>query len=707
MNINAFHYRLLTSLFQGSKSLNFPTLLREIIRKKDIEEVHKLDDFFLNELQQASFETQASVDYFLFITKESLLTSFYRRDFTAFEAQLEVILHRMVALKAVAYAPGNINSWEEFFALLKAALLRLIRHDAIETYESHISDIDWSLFDKSFIAQVSNIIGFTYLHEDNQEQKQKARIWLMKALGEFENDEKLNASLSMALYFINEHASNSVESIQQVIEQIKSHKENLGNKELEYLFEGAILELRAQVLRIKTGLLYAEEDYEKAQTELRELESAHSALDKLPSFANNQISRALAHVNANLSNLVSDELEKASHMKAANQRMESAIENLKGHDDEANLFHYRLEKAAIAIHNQSPQTEKEMKELVQFFKKRQDHPYYLLANEIYIGLHQNNGSTKKSYDLIQEIFKLGLKKIEYGGFYLQNEGLKLANHVFLFEKEQPGVSWMVEILDDFFAKILQTNQSLDENLEIVKQSLAEDFRAACVDFEPISHFNIKVFFQYQLLQIQLLKLGSKIVKDDASLAIAERLLNGLASKNNPMNFISATWEEFKDVPNEVRNKTLNKCIDITKGDLPAAANHLDFSYRNLRSYITFKEVNRLGFFLDRQETNNRQLELGIRYMFYDLYKQGTIFEVVFDMPKFLVQHSNDGFYSQDLEEELSIKGTTAKKYIKIMIENGIIKQDKTTGRRHYYKLIRENVMNRLGKDQNTLIQSAQ
>ena len=90
-------------------------------------------------------------------------------------------------------------------------------------------------------------------------------------------------------------------------------------------------------------------------------------------------------------------------------------------------------------------------------------------------------------------------------------------------------------------------------------------------------------------------------------------------------------------------------------------------------------------------------------MFFDLYKKGTIFEVVFDMPKFLVNHAQEGFFSSDLEEKLHIKGTTAKKYIKIMIENGIIRQDKNTGRKHFYRLIRENVMNRLGQDQATLI----
>ena len=168
--------------------------------------------------------------------------------------------------------------------------------------------------------------------------------------------------------------------------------------------------------------------------------------------------------------------------------------------------------------------------------------------------------------------------------------------------------------------------------------------------------------------------------------------------DSPLTFIQANWDEFKDVPNSVRNKVLNKCISISKGDLPMAADHIDFSYRNLRSYITFKEVNRLGFFLDKQETNNRQLENGIRLMFFDLYKRGTIFEVVFDMPKFLVEHSKGGFSSQDLEEALDIKGTTAKKYIKIMIDSGIIKLERSVGRKHFYRLRKDNVMTRLGKE---------
>lgn len=703
----AFHYRLLTHIFQQSNSLSYPQFLKEIVKTKDIGEVSKLEDFFLQELQQASFQSKASVDYFLFLTRESLLTSFYRRDLSAFQNQLEVIRHRMTALRSVAHSPQNINSWEQFFEMLEAGLLRLIRHAAIETYESHISDLDWTLFDNTFIAHVSNVIGFTYLHEDNAEQKQKARIWLMKALGEFENDEKLNASVSMATYFIMENTEEAIPSLEQIIEQIKAQKNNLGSGELTYLFDGALVELEGQLLKMKIEHQFGAEDLEEIKALVRDYESSFDALESKVGFIQNQIQLALAYIYSKLSELASEELDQANYIKTSGQQIESALEKLAKVEDEGGHYGFRMAKASLAVMHKSSQTEKEMKEIVQYYKKCQDYPNYMLANNIFAGLHRNNKSTKKSYDLIQDIFKLGQKKIEYGGFFLQCEGLKMANYVFSYEKVQPGVSWMVEILAEFFEKVLHFTESVDESLEMVQKSLLENFRATCMEFEPISHFNIKVYLQYQLLEIKLLKLGAKITQDKASLKLAEKLLSGLANKNNPMYFIHADWDEFKDVPNEVRNKTLNKCIDITKGDLPGAAEHLSFSYRNLRSYITFKEVNRLGFFLHQQETNNRQLELGIRYMFYDLYKQGTIFEVVFDMPKFLVDHANDGFYSQDLEEDLKIKGTTAKKYIKIMMESGLIRQDKTTGRRHYYRLVRENVMNRLGKDQNTLIESAQ
>ncbi|MEL6254109.1 MAG: hypothetical protein AAFR87_19020 [Bacteroidota bacterium] len=266
---------------------------------------------------------------------------------------------------------------------------------------------------------------------------------------------------------------------------------------------------------------------------------------------------------------------------------------------------------------------------------------------------------------------------------------------------------MVEILDEFFDKVAEIIDSIEENLEFYSKSQIDELLSIYTDLEPASHFSIRAYFKYQLYELKSLRVTALVNKDAIALRLSEQLLKTFQNKDNPLSFIQGDWKEgeFKDVPNSVRNKTINKCINISKGDLPLAAEHLNFSYRNLRSYITFKEVNRLGFFLSMQLTNNKQLEQGIRYMFYDLYKAGTIFEVVFDMPKFLVENAQDGFFAQDLEQKLNIKGTTAKKYIKIMIEKGIIRQDKATGRKHFYRLIRENVMNRLGKEQAMMIRS--
>jgi hypothetical protein len=294
--------------------------------------------------------------------------------------------------------------------------------------------------------------------------------------------------------------------------------------------------------------------------------------------------------------------------------------------------------------------------------------------------------------------KKGYKKVDEGGFYLVHHGLSKINDIFLVEVDRPGVSWMVNALTDFFNSLAEMIDNLEAHISNIGQEMFDKFLEQMLRMEPATHFNLKVYLKYQFYEMKLLRLTAIARGDALGQQIAEKLLTEVANENNPLTFVQANWEEFKDVPNSVRNKVLNKCISISKGDLPLAADHIDFSYRNLRSYITFKEVNRLGFFLDKQETNNRQLENGIRLMFFDLYKRGTIFEVVFDMPKFLVEHSKGGFSSQDLEEALDIKGTTAKKYIKIMIDIGIIRLERSVGRKHFYKLRKDNVMNRLGKE---------
>ncbi|MEM7370262.1 MAG: hypothetical protein AAF587_16760 [Bacteroidota bacterium] len=706
--MNAFPLQLLIDLHRSEGELSYPKFLQEIQKKSDFSDFNKLSDFLNGELQNASIQSQESVDYFLFISEHALWYHFLGRNHDHLIHGIELFKHRLTAMKSIQVIDEvPVNGWYQYLDLIQIAFLRVLRHVPIETYEEHISNLNWSAFDASFIPQISTLLGIVYSQEEDSEQRGKARIWLAKSIRENAPAGNLLNYYVLASYFQAENKPDSADRMREVVQQLKASLDELPSGRISNLFHAGIFELDAEILRSSFSL---ETDginqLEQSQLKLKELETSFAHRDDLPSFSRARVESIIAGLYGQLFHMTDDDLEQASFAKQASQHIDHSIHLADKYKDDVNEMLYRLTKSNISVKTGSQLTEKEMKELVQYQKKRQDYPYYIQAMHVYLDLLERNGVSSKSYDLFLEIFKQGNKRIEEGGFYLITKGLGLANRVFIRESKKPGVSWIVANLDSFFEKVMEVIDSIESIQEHSGVKLVEEFRETYLAFEPASHFNIKVYFQFQLYMAKSLRIGAILHNDTMSLKMANKLISEFENENNPLSFIQAEWEEFKKVPNSVRNKTLNKCINISKGDLPLAAEHLDFSYRNLRSYITFKEVNRLGFFLDLQQTNNRQLELGIRYMFFDLYKKGTIFEVVFDMPKFLVEHSKSGFYSQNLEQELNIKGTTAKKYIKIMMEIGLIRQDKTTGRKHYYRLIRENVMNRLGKDKNTLIGSA-
>jgi hypothetical protein len=703
---NAFPHQFLLELSQKADKLLMPSFLKEAIKKLEFSDFEKLHDFLKHEVQNSSLQDATSVQYFLFISRASLLHFFYRKDLENFQAVTEAVRHRMIALKNVQDVDFPFAAWEQYLSLLEVAAKRLMRHVPIETFEEEIGELDWSLFaqEDGFIADLSTLLGFAYMNEDDKDQSVKARIWLQKSLHERSGEEGLLSRLFLVAYYQLEGGQDLSTRIDQQLEALRDIHAKAESDTVKQIYGHAIYEVEATNLR---NTIAAFDDaltrLEHSQLRLKELETSFAQQDTLPNFSRAYVESVIANLYAQLFMMTDDGLEQASFSKHSVQHAEQAVNLATGYNDHINAMGYRLQRVRLAVDTNHALTEKELKELVQFCKKQQDYPNYLAAQQAFFDMLVRNNNAAKTYDQVLDIFKWGNKKMSQGGFYLITSGMKMANVVFIDETERPGVSWMVDILDSYFERVMEVVQDLDKHLETVGKAQVESFRRTYLEFEPASHFNIKVYFLFQLYAIKVARLGALVNEDQLSLEIIDKLLGELEDENNPLSFIQANWEEFKLVPNSVRNKTLNKCINISKGDLPLAAEHLDFSYRNLRSYITFKEVNRLGFFLDIQQTSNRQLEQGIRYMFFDLYKRGTIFEVVFDMPKFLVKYSQTGFFSQDLEEELDIKGTTAKKYIKIMMEIGLIRQDKTTGRKHYYRLVRENVMNRLGADQATMI----
>jgi hypothetical protein len=693
---NAFFVQLLAELCQFGETLPLAALFKDAVKKGEFQDAEKLEDFLFSELQNAPLQDHSTVAYFLTLSRSGLNFHLYRKDYDRFHQLMELVSHRLNSVRSVPGATFSPLAWEQYLNLASASFLRAGRHSTIEAYERKISELDWSAFDKTFIAYVSTLIGYTYLQEDDQDQISKSQLWLQKAVNESRFEENFANHL---LLFESHFQSPSTEGYTRaadIAQRLRSGSESLPNGTLRALAEQVAAIAEAAL----TTLADVQPEEAAIKTEKATFVSAEltSRIERLPAYGRAYLHLLAAGLQIRVFHLTEDTADQSLLQQRAIRHAEQALEAATSINDTWIAAHARLSKATYTVLGEQSLTEKEVKEVIQIFKKNQDHPSYMQANRTYTHLLVRNQSAAKIPDILQDILKQGSKKIEEGGFYLILETMRLAKDIFLAETEKPGVSWMVPLLDSFFEKIRKIIDTAEENLAHTGTSMNEKFRAEYLRFEPVSHFNIKVYFQYQLYGVKMLRHGSMVSGDDLGTRIADQLINRLEDKNNPLSFIKADWEEFRLVPNDVRNNTVNKCISITKGDLPAAADHLEFSYRNLRSYITFKEVNRLGFFLDEIKTSNRQLELGIRLMFFDLYKSGTIFEVVFDMPEFLVKYAKTGFFSQDLERDLNIKGTTAKKYLKIMIDIQMIRQDKTMGRKHYYRLIRENVMTRLGKE---------
>lgn len=699
-----YSFRFLSQLLSWQDLQILPNFLRDILRQEDIPSVAALEEGFLSELQQTALETPASISYFLMMAEESLWFFLLRKDAERFDAAAETVQRRLSSVRVHVGSSFPSAAWDQYLSLMRAARERTLRFSELESFERKINQLDWPAFGKSFIPALSSLIGYVYMQEEQAEQAMKGRIWIGKSIAESSPERNLVNYLLLAGHGLAERGAEGRSRSAEVLRQMQSAQEQIARPGLRGLFQHASrllsLTLDFESLTVPDDSLQRLTQYQQSANLLQE---AQRSLAPARSYSSIALWMLAAKAQGMAAAASEDQFEQDQLYGEAIRLAEQALATAEAASDTWLAQHIRLQRLSYAVLSKMPVTEKEVKDLIQFYRKQQDFSAYLGANRQLLRLYYRNDTAPKSGDVLQELMKQGLRKAEEGQFYLGIGVFRMANDIFLDEAVQPGVSWMIAELEAFFEKVCALLALAEENLPRISRASIEALRFEYQRFEPASHFHIKVYFRYQLFTLKAMRLGALLNNDVLSTQLAERLLEELGDKNNPLHFIGATWEAFNLVPNQVRNNTLNKCINISKGDLPLAAEHLDFSYRNLRSYITFQEVNRLGFFLDDIQTSSRQLELGIRYMFYDLYKSGTIFEVVFDMPKFLVKYSKTGFYSEDMERDLRIKGTTAKKYLKIMTEIKLIRQDKATGRKHYYRLIRENVMNRLGKDQNTLI----
>ncbi|MEM6273543.1 MAG: helix-turn-helix domain-containing protein, partial [Bacteroidota bacterium] len=672
-----------------------------------LDKVKEVEELLLTEIAETPIHDDNGSEYFIQLAESALLFAIYRQDFSGFEKLFDLVEKRMLSLQSSGTARIDVRGWRWYLNYLHTAANRLQRIITIETFEREIDDIEWDELEEQFIYRISGVTGYVYLNEEDSTKFSKSRHWLQKAISEVDMAEGLVFFLNIADYYlanpISEHTARILDSH---IKKLEEEANAAQDQNLARIYRAAVLDLQTRAIIHKYGAY--DDNHIKLEENLRSVRSMEKDLDyagsSSPVFVRAFMKLTFSRFYFSLidTDLDDEDIEDLKAM-ARDDAMEALSIARRMKDGPLhNYLRVHWMTVSAGFPTSTSDKEKEFKEVLNALRKTSNHPAIVSASAALADYYLHSQNARKAYEVLAEMVRRGLKRIDEGGYFLVIKGMAAINKIMVAETKQPGVSWIVDELQAYFDTVVQMIEGLEERLETIGGELFQHFMVEFANFEPASHFNVKVYLRYQFYEMKVLRIAAVVRGDDAAIRVADRLIGEIGAENSPLTFIQANWEEFKTVPNSVRNKVLNKCISISKGDLPLAAEHLDFSYRNLRSYITFKEVNRLGFFLDMQETHLRQLEQGIRLMFFDLYKRGTIFEVVFDMPKFLVEHAKPGFSSQDLEEALNIKGTTAKKYIKIMMEINLIRLERSVGRKHFYKLRKDQVMNRLGQDQKVL-----
>jgi hypothetical protein len=333
-------------------------------------------------------------------------------------------------------------------------------------------------------------------------------------------------------------------------------------------------------------------------------------------------------------------------------------------------------------------------DMLNYTKKQQCWRLYLRITQFMLKYMMQYEGNEKVYRFLKSQFE-GFKNDKV--IRMTEPSIHLLQHmndILLIEVRKPGISWAIPHIAEYFECHEGFLIKLDEHREVTGKHLFNKYQKLCLLLPEVAVHHIRTSVSVHKLHVQMLVLALKYNQDQNAVDIGNQFIAAMQDGTSVVSLLNADWEDMKDVPFDIRNKLLNRSISITKGDLPLAAEHANFSYRNLRSYISLNEVNRLGFFLVEKATQSKRLETGIRLMFHDLYLSGNIFEAVFDMPAFLVKIAQTGFVSEDMEEMLNIKSSTAKKYIKIMCDIGIITPEKVQGRKLKYKLSVETIMNR-------------
>lgn len=579
-----------------------------------------------------------------------------------------------------------------YYHFLKVCLTRTLKKCAIESFETEIEEIDWPPVAHPLRARYAFWVGYVYLNESQPEWRIKCRPWLEKAIQESRFEEQTIYQAYLLYYYLTAPVQPDLEPLKRSLEVLRQSLAQHGD-------EAAVQHLWAEIELLWLRYLAQREQSREARLEATQT-LADSADQRLQNYRSVDPLLYLILSQYKIDGLLERaRLERADVAEyvfdQAISQIESCVSRAEQIGDAETTARLYLRKGDIFLHRvQLREAQRMYREALTYARQLDLPALWPQAFESSVEAAFRLGKPAKAIEQLCEGFQFALHRLAEGGFALFLDLLRYANGLFEREARQPGISWMVSELEAVFRNVEQLHELLPEHVETIGREKFSYYQTEYLRFEPISRRNVRVHLRYQLHQIKALQLSALFSNDVKAQQIAESLLLSLNQRSNPLSFIQADWQDFRDVPNLVRNQVLNRCISITKGDLPLAAEHLNFSYRNLRSYISLGEVNRLGFFLDELDTTARPLETGVRLLLHDLYENGTLFESIFDLPAFIVRRSAEGFTTTDMESELNIKYNTAKKYLKLMCDQRIIEIDRTPHRKGHYLVLRDRILSR-------------
>jgi hypothetical protein len=560
---------------------------------------------------------------------------------------------------------------------------RLCRRVSIEIWEEMLEEFAWSSIPKTYHQDILLLAGYVYQQEDDKDVRRKCKQWLNQLL----QDKKSVYHIFSIKYLMQYHANTQDPDSDFEWNKLFAtlHEAEAGDATWNHIL--AVTKYNADL----SSVLLKKTDSVDIISSMNEL-----ARGQNPS----QVTQCTMLLNALLFivpvfHALNDDFKAlipGIGQKIYDRLQKDVIPHI---EDQGMLRRISVFQAFLQlIAHQNKEAIATLLDMLSYTKKQQCWRLYLRITQFMLKYMIQYEGNEKAYRFLKsqyEGFRIDkVIRMTEPSFHL----LQHMNDLLLIEVRKPGISWAVPHIAEYFECHERFLLKLDEHRETSGKHLFNKYQKLCLLLPEVAVHHIRTSVSIHKLQFQVLLLALKYNQDRNAVDIGNQFIAAMQDGTSVLSLLNADWDDMKDVPFEIRNKLLNRSISITKGDLPLAAEHANFSYRNLRSYISLNEVNRLGFFLVEKATQSKRLETGIRLMFHDLYLSGNIFEAVFDMPAFLVKIAQTGFVSEDMEEMLNIKSSTAKKYIKIMCDIGIITPEKVQGRKLKYKLSVETIMNR-------------